>query len=274
MKTALEDRTGERFRLMGLGALLALAAAGGVLSGESPKAVAATGAEAGAEPADPLDLRRADRFPQQFGGYPGAVLTPMGRLSANGNPMEMHFFRTPDAAAEVLRYYARKFRSTNHHVDFQGDEHNGMVSYYDETVGDLVAVHALTVPGTEPGKDPGSQTLAFPSIAQVPEGVRISGQGAPGLPRLENSVVVGRVEDLNAGRAAGSQSVTEIAHGKPSEVLANYTREMKSRGFRVAASSEQAVDFEGQGQRVSVLASLMPGAAEETMLFVQAEVVR
>ena len=273
MTTGLKDRTDGRLRLIGLGALLTLATAAAVLSSEAPKAVAATGGEAG-DPADPLGLRRSDRFPQRFGGYPGAELTPMGRLSANGNPMEMHFFRTPDPAAEVLRFYARKFRATNHHVDHQGDQYNGMVSYYDEAVGDLVAVHALTFPGAGGGKDPGTQTMVFPTIVQVPEGVHISGEAPPNLPRLENSVVLGRVEDLNAGRAAGSQSVTEIAHGKPEVVLANYAKEMQSRGYRVVASAQQAADFEGQGQRVSVLVSLMPGASEETMLFVQTEVQR
>ncbi len=230
----LIDRTGTRLRTAGLGALLALAVAAAVIPETPP-------AQAAGESPEPQGLRRSDDFRRRFPDYPGALFTPMGRLEMNGNPAEMHTFRSSDSLEQVVNYYGRVFRRSGRHVSVDGGGDAAMVSYYDETTGELVAVHAIRQ---------GSGTLAFPSIMDVTDGIHIAPEYPERLPMIEGAVTVSRLDDQNTSESATSSSISQIISGTTVEVSARFEKAMIDRGYRAMGSSKGA--FVGAGERVTV----------------------
>lgn len=231
------DRSGSRLRMAGAGALLAVTVAAAVIPDSTP-ARASTEAESN----DPLALRRSDAFRLRFPDYPGAVYTPMGRLEMNGNPTELHTFRSPDSIGRVVNHYARAFSRTGRHVAVDGDETAATVSYYDESMGELIAVHAIKQ---------GDGTLAFPSIMDASNGLRIAPELPEQLPLAEGAVTVSRVDDHTPGPSAMSSSIAQMLPGTPEEAAVVMEKAMVERGYRSAGDSRGSA-FVKQGEKVTV----------------------
>ncbi|MFP2910520.1 hypothetical protein ACLESD_36875, partial [Pyxidicoccus sp. 3LFB2] len=200
------------------------------------------------------------RVQRLFPAYPKATVIPMGRLEANGNPMEMAYFETPSPAPEVLEFYAREFRRRGHRVVNQPDgAGGGAVNYYDATRGALVSVTAIGMGGKEP------RTMVFPSIVDAPEGVHLRSTVPDSLPRAPGAMTVLRVDDRNPGPTEGNTTVTEVAHGTPRMLADFYLAQLQGRGFsqvesRSGAHGVELRDFERPGERISL--SVSPVAKE------------
>ncbi|NVJ26840.1 MULTISPECIES: hypothetical protein [Myxococcus] len=254
--TRLKDRTGGLIRVFGvggLGLLLALA----VTLREPPPPLPE--AEPTPEPpvAPPSVARpMTARFQGAFPSYPQSTTIPMGRMEANGNPMEMAYFETTSPPGEVLEFYAREFRRRGHRTNHKADGPNaGAVSYYDARLGALVSVTAV---GAGDKKD---RTQVFPSIVETPEGVHLQARVPEALPRAPGATTVLRVDDLNPGPSEGSITVTEIAQGTPGTLAEFYRRELGQRGFtqveaRSARHGVEVLGFTRPGERLSL--SLSP----------------
>ncbi|MCY1017181.1 hypothetical protein [Pyxidicoccus sp. MSG2] len=252
MKSFL-DRTGTLTRVVGLGGLLLLVATAATLREPPPEPTAKP-------PPSPQDLPPVQPVPQVGSGrmqrifpeYPKATVIPMGRLEANGNPMEMAYFETPGSAPEVLEFYAREFRRRGHRVVNQPDgAGGGAVNYYDATRGALISVTAIGVGGKQP------RTLVFPSIVDAPQGVHLKSSVPDSLPRPPGAVTVLRVDDSNPGPAEGSTTVTEVATGTPRMLADFYLEQLRGRGFsqvesRSGAQGVESRDFERPGERISL----------------------
>jgi hypothetical protein len=217
----LKDRTGARAQLAGLGALLLVVALAALDPGSTSSAVAA----GVVEPEAALGgLRQANRFSTTFEPYPGSELRPIGLLHANGNDLELHYFQTRDEPRRVLEYFGEQFARRGAHVDYQDREGLGAVSFYDADYGALVSVSTM--------RQASGETLAFPSVVHVPDGMVLAATAPEWLPAPEGVVTVARIEDRNLGRAAGSISVSQMAPGSPEELAAFYREQMAARGWR------------------------------------------
>jgi hypothetical protein len=257
----LSDRTGNLTRWVGLGGLLLLVATAAMLREPPPPPVPApTLAPAFPPPVPPVARAGTGRMQRLFPDYPKATVIPMGRLEANGNPMEMAYFETTSPAPEVLEFYAREFRKRGHRVVNQPDgAGGGAVNYYDATRGALVSVTAIGLGGREP------RTMVFPSIVDAPEGVHLKSSVPDSLPRPAGAMTVLRVDDRNPGPSEGSTTVTEVAPGTPSMLAGFYLAQLQERGFsqvdsRSAEHGVELRDFERPGERLSL--SLSPVAKD------------
>jgi len=181
----------------------------------------------------------------------------MGRLEANGNPMELAYFEARAPAQDVLEFYAREFRKRGARPQLQLDgSKGGAVSYYDEKRGLLVSVTTLAV-----GGGPQARTQVFPSITEAPEGMLLRAQAPDSLPRPPGAMPLMRVDDRNPGPGEGSTTLTEVARGEPSGLARFYKEQFSRRGYalkeqRSDALGVELLDFEGPGERISL--SLSP----------------
>ncbi|WP_224245584.1 hypothetical protein [Hyalangium gracile] len=258
--SGLSDRTGTLTRVVGFGGLMMLVATALVLR-EPPPAEP----EASAAPAQAAVVTQAplpapavgkDRVRKLFPAYPGANITPMGMLEANGNPMEMSFFDTRSPAADVLDFYRREFRQRGYHVVTEPDgKGGGAVNYYDPMMGALISVTAV---GVGSGRE--AHTMVFPSIVEAPQGVHLQGSAPEALPLPPGAVTVLRVDDRSPGPSDGSSTVTQVAHGTPQMLADFYKAEMAGRGFvqkdSHSSNGVEMLDFSRAGERVSL--SLSP----------------
>ncbi|MCP3102130.1 hypothetical protein LZ198_24995 [Myxococcus sp. K15C18031901] len=253
------DRTGAVTRVMGLGGLLLLVATAATLREPPPANPSPAPAPARAlEPvtAPPHAEVLSKRFQGVIPAYPRTKLTPMGRMSANGNPMEMAFFETTDAADDVLEFYAREFRKAGHHLANEPDgAGGGAVSYYDAKRGAIISVTAIGLGGAKP------LTQVFPSIVEAQQGVHLQARAPASLPRPPGAMTMLRVDDHTPGPSKDSITVTEVAQGTPRALSDFYVKQFETRGYTLteAPSFTQGVaylDFIKPGERVSL--SLSP----------------
>jgi hypothetical protein len=259
----LSDRTGKLTRWVGLGGLLLLVATATMLrEPPPPPALASEPEQVPPTPSlvQPIPKPGTGRVQRLFPEYPKSTVIPMGRLEANGNPMEMAYFETTSPAPEVLEFYAREFRKRGHRVVNQPDgAGGGAVNYYDAPRGALVSVTAIGLGGKTP------RTLVFPSIVDAPEGVHLKSSVPDSLPRPPGAMTVLRVDDRNPGPTEGSTTVTEVAQGTPSMLADFYLTQLRERGFsqvdsRSAGHGVELRDFERPGERLSL--SLSPVAKD------------
>ena len=245
MTITLRDRTGSRPRQLALLSLFGLVA----VTALDPSASSTAAADTAPASSDPFDLVAANHFPQMFGEYPDAPITSMGRLNANGNSMEMHYFITRDAPQQVLGHFADQF-GKHGHVDSQGEERFGMVSYYEPSLGSFVTVQAR-----QQGEGKEATTVAFAAIIDAADGLSLVAEPPRGVPSAPSAITVARVEDRNSGRAAGSLTYTQIAEGHPAQLAEFYRKEMVESGYQLASSNDQSgvsqLEYEGPG-RVSI----------------------
>jgi hypothetical protein len=203
-------------------------------------------------PALPPGKSRVDKL---FPVYPGARFSSMGKLEANGNPMEMSYFHTSSPAGEVLEFYRQEFRKRGYHVVTEPDgDGGGAVNYYDPVMGALISVTAV---GMGSGRE--ARTMVFPSIVEAPQGVHLAASAPESLPQPPGAVTVLRVDDQNAGRSEGSATVTQVAHGTPQMVADFYRKEMAARGFAQSegrtSKGVEMLDFDRAGEHVSLSVS-------------------
>jgi hypothetical protein len=259
---SLTDRTGALTRAVALGGLLLLVATAATLREPPPAPPAAEPAPLPQDlpPVPPVPQAGSGRVQRLFPAYPKATVIPMGRLEANGNPMEMAYFETQSPAPEVLEFYAREFRRRGHRVVTQPDgAGGGAVNYYDSTRGALISVTAIGA-GDKPPR-----TLVFPSIVDAPEGIHLRSNVPASLPRAPGAMTVMRIDDRNPGPSEGNITVTEVASGTPSMLADFYLAQFRERGFSQVESRSQAHgvevrDFERPGERVSL--SISPVAKD------------
>lgn len=253
--TRIKDRTGGLTRVLGLGGLGLLLALAVTLREPPPAPVAEPTPEPLVAP-PPAARPMTARFQGAFPTYPLSTVIPMGRMQANGNPMEMAYFETTSSPGEVLEFYAREFRRRGHRTNHKADGPNaGAVSYYDAGLGALVSVTAVGAEDKKP------RTQVFPSIVETPEGIHLQARVPEALPRAPGATTVLRVDDLNPGPSEGSITVTEVAHGTPGTLAEFYRRELGQRGFtqveaRSARHGVEWLGFTRPGERLSL--SLSP----------------
>jgi len=259
MRRKLSDRTGTLTRIIGLGGVLLLVATAATLR-EPPEAPPEAPPSTPAPrplitaPAHPKPM--TSRFEGLFPPYPRAKAIPMGRMEANGNPLEMAYFETPDSAGDVLEFYAREFRKRGHRIDTKSDgEGGGAISYYDAKRGALVAVTTVGVPGPEP------RTQVFPSIVEAPEGIHLQAQAPEFLPRPPGAQTMLRVDERNPDTTAASTTVTEVAQGTPDVVASFYRKKLEALGYASvetppSAHGVELLDYQKPGERLSL--SLSP----------------
>ncbi|WP_237080185.1 hypothetical protein [Myxococcus xanthus] len=265
-RRALTDQTGALPRLLGLGALMLLVLTAATLREPPPEPTPAPPPVPEHPPAPP-PLPARPPPPERlllnglFPAFPRTTLIPMGRMEANGNPMEMGFFETQSPPGEVLEFYAREFRRRGRRVTHQPDgTGGGVVNYYDEIRGALVSVTAIGMGGMPP------RTMVFPSLVDTPQGIHLHGSAPDTLPRPPGAMTVLRVDDRSArGPAANSMTLTEVAHGTPSMLAAFYREAFTGRGYspapaRTGANGVELLAFERQGERLSL--SLSPVAKD------------
>lgn len=256
----LSDRTGTLTRMAGLGGLLLLVATAATLR-EPPPEPPGTSEPAPAAPAPPalappLPQPGTGRIQSLFPAYPQARVIPMGRMEANGNPMEMAYFETADALGTVLDFYAREFRRQGHRVVHQPDgSGGGAVNYYDERRGALVSVTAMAVGSAEQPR-----TMVFPSIVEAPEGVHLQGSAPASMPRPPGALTVLRVDDNTPGPTGGSTTLTEVAHGTPQLLAGFYREQFTAKGYTQVDSYSgqngvEHLDFRGDGERLTISVS-------------------
>jgi hypothetical protein len=243
--------------MAGLGGLLLLVATAATLREPPPEPlVPPAPPEAVPAPVPPMPQAGTGRIPNLFPAYPGARVTPMGQMEANGNPMEMAYFETPDPLGQVLDFYAREFRRRGHHVVQQPDgSGGGAVNYYDERRGALVSVTAVAMGTAEQPR-----TMVFPSIVEAPEGVHLQGSAPDTLPRPPGALTVLRVDDRNPGTSGGSTTLTEVAHGTPKMLASFYREQFAARGYTLVKAPAgqngvELLDFRGDGERLTVSVS-------------------
>ncbi|RKH66243.1 hypothetical protein [Corallococcus aberystwythensis] len=271
--SGLTDRTGTFTRWLGLGGLLALVATAVVLKDPPPAPAepraAPSGPQVALPPAPPLPEPAGSRVRRVFPPFPGAVVIPMGRLEANGSPMELGYFETDHPPGEVLEFYAREFRLRGRNIVTQDDgAGGGAVNYYDERLGAMVSVTTIRVGGAT------TRTLVFPSLVEAPEGIHLQGTAPASLPQPPGAVTVLRVDEQGTGRNAGSTTLTQVAHGTPRMLAEFYQAQMPSRGYKPSSQrlskGVEMLDFERSGERVSL--SLAPldkdGPPESLITFV------
>jgi len=253
----LSDRTGATTRMVGFGGLLLLVLTAATLrEPPSERSAAPERASEPLPPPAPLAPPGSARMQGLFPAFPRTTLIPMGRLEANGNPMEMGFFETPNPPGEVLEFYARDFRRRGRRVTHQPDgAGGGVVNYYDEMRGALVSVTAIGMGGQPP------RTLVFPSIVDTPQGIHLQPHAPAAIPRPPGALTVLRVDDRNTGPSEGSMTLTEVAHGAPGTLAAFYREAFSERGYaqtqaRTGANDVELLTFERSGERLSV--SLSP----------------
>ncbi|MCE9673055.1 hypothetical protein LY474_35140 [Myxococcus stipitatus] len=254
----LSDRTGALTRVLGLGGLLLLVATAATLREPPPPAPPAP--EPPPPPAPLAPPPYAEAMSQRFRGaippYPNTKLIPMGRMAANGNPMEMAYFETTDAASEVLEFYAREFRKAGHRLANESDgAGGGALSYYDAKRGALISITTIGVGGPTP------RTRVFPSIVEAPQGIHLQARAPDRLPRAPGATTMLRVDDHTPGPSKDSTTVTEVAQGTPQSLSAFYRQQFEARGYtrvesRDAAHGVALLDFVKPGERVSL--SLSP----------------
>jgi hypothetical protein len=207
-------------------------------------------------PVPPVPQAGTGRIQSLFPSYPKARVVPMGQLEANGNPMEMAYFETPDSMGEVLDFYAREFRRRGHRVVQQPDgAGGGAVNYYDPQRGALVSVTAMAV-----GSAAQPRTMVFPSIVEAPEGIHLQGSAPASLPRPPGAMTVLRVDDVNPGSSGGSTTLTEVAHGTPRVLAGFYREQFAARGYtqvesRSGKDGVELLDFRGDGERLTISVS-------------------
>ncbi|TQF15319.1 hypothetical protein FJV41_14220 [Myxococcus llanfairpwllgwyngyllgogerychwyrndrobwllllantysiliogogogochensis] len=259
MRRELSDRTGARTRILGLGSVLLLVVTAAALR-EPPEAPPEAPPSTPAPrpfitvPAHPKPL--TSRFDGLFPPYPRARAIPMGRMEANGNPLEMAYFETPDPAGDVLEFYAREFRKRGHRIATEADgAGGGAISYYDAKRGALVAVTTVGVPGPEP------RTQVFPSIVEAPEGIHLQARAPEFLPRPPGAQTMLRVDERNPDTTEASTTITEVAQGTPDVVAGFYRKQLEALGYaskQTPPSSHgvELLDYQKPGQRLSL--SLSP----------------
>lgn len=253
--TANKDRAFAWVRWAGLGALVLLA----VVSSVAPTAATSPGPD--------LDgLRRADRFQTRYAAFRGTKPVPMGVFEANGAPMELSFFQVGAPASVVLDHYASEFARGDRHVDRRQEEIQGIVSYYDETQGSMVAVHTF-----EQRKGGQVATLVFASIVDGPEALKLSSEPPADLPSPEGAVTAMRVDDP----AGGSSTVTQVAQGTTGEVAAQYRAQLLASGWKPTEEKTQngvqLLSFERAGLRLAMTVAGMgkEGAAESVVTLIR-----
>lgn len=257
----IKDRTWAWTRWVGLGALVLLA----VSSAAAPTAATALGPGHDG-------VRRADRFGTRFRPFRGAQPIPMGLFDANGASMELSVFHVAAPAAEVLGHYARQFAEGDRHVERRLGEAQGTVSFYDETIGALIAVHAFERSGAGP-----RATLVFTSLVEGAEGLQLSAQAPADLPRVEGAVTTLQVAAPGDARGP-STTVTQVVPGESGQVAAEYRAQLLSGGWRPVEERTlkgvQLIDLEREGGRMSLAVSPMEkdGAAESLVTIVRAGV--
>lgn len=247
-----------------LGALLRAGGAGALVVGALLAVFDPTPQKARALDVPGAGLRRADRFEKRHGPFPGARLTPMGVLDANGAPMELSVQNTPATVAEVLGHYERLFAQGNRHVDRNGDDEQGVASYYDDQVGALYSVQAI-----RGGQGREASTTVFTSIVDAPAGVRLAVEPPADFPSPEGLVTVLQIEDPNGSRVA-NQTVTQVARGEADEVAAYYRQELGARGWTLEAQSKQGevsfLEMNRVGSRLQVTISPLVSEAAESLV--------
>ncbi|NTX51480.1 hypothetical protein [Myxococcus sp. CA039A] len=271
----LTDRTGALTRVIGLGGVLLVVATAATLREPPPeppprpKPPTTTGALVSAPPnAQPMTKRFQGLLP----AYPRAKAIPMGRLEANGNPMEMAYFETTDSAGEVMEFYAREFRRQGHRTATEPDgAGGGAISYYDAKRGALVSVTTVGIGGKPP------RTQVFPSIIDAPEGMHLKAVVPASLPRPPGATTMLRLEDRNKGPTEGNTTITEVAQGTPVGLASFYQQQFEQRGYvqkdaRSEAEGVQLLDFQKPGERISLSLSPMGGPESgETLVTVVLE---
>ncbi|GEN05742.1 hypothetical protein SAMN05443572_101710 [Myxococcus fulvus] len=270
MSRLLRDRTGAVTRVLGLGGVLLVVATAATLREppvepppppEPPAAVLLT-PPASAEP-------MTKRFLGLLPAYPRAKVIPMGKLEANGNPMEMAVFETGDSPGAVMEFYAREFRRQGHRTAVEPDgAGGGVISYYDAKRGSLVSVTAVGRGGTPP------RTQVFPSIIDAPEGMHLQAQSLPALPRAPGAMTMMRIEDRNRGPTQGNTTITELAQGTPGSLATFYRTQLEQRGYvrkdaRTGAGGVELLDFQKAGENLSLSLSPM-GTSEAPQTLVTA----
>jgi len=255
-----KDRTFGYLRVLGLGALVALAMAALFEPGDK-----------GASAAGPtlFGVRRADRFQSRHAAFRGLHPTPMGVLDANGAPMELSFFVAHAPAREVLDYYASDFARGGRHVDRQDAEHQGMASYYDESMGALFAVHAIE---NLTAKE--RLTLVFASVVDGPERISLAVDPPDDLPVPEGAVTALRVVEPGAGAAT---TWTQIAPGRPAQVAAALKERLAAAGWsgedsRRGSAQVEALQYRRGPTRLSIsIAPLQGSEPPESVLAIVRE---
>ncbi|MCP3058877.1 hypothetical protein LXT21_08845 [Myxococcus sp. K38C18041901] len=266
----LRDRTGTVTRVLGLGGVLLVVATAATL--REPPAEPPPPPEPPATPlltppasAEPMTKRFLGLLP----AYPRAKVIPMGKLEANGNPMEMAVFETGDSPGAVMEFYAREFRRQGHRTAVEPDgAGGGAISYYDAKRGSLVSVTAVGMGGTPP------RTQVFPSIIDAPEGMHLQAQPLPALPRAPGAMTMMRIEDRNRGPTQGNTTITELAQGTPGALAAFYRTQLEQRGYvqkdaRTGAAGVELLDFQKPGETLSLSLSPM-GTSESPQTLVTA----
>jgi hypothetical protein len=143
-----------------------------------------------------------------------------------------------------------------------GDGQAATVSYYDESVGELVAVHAISQ---------GTGTLAFPSIMDASNGILAAAEYPEQLPLTEGAVTISRVDDRTPGPSAMSTSVSQIIPGTPEAVSTRFDQAMVARGYRSVGKTKGASFFK-EGEKVSVSYVPLPKQdSAETATFIVVE---
>jgi hypothetical protein len=243
--------------MAGLGGLLLLVATAATLREPPPEPAAPPAPEpVPAMPPPPMPQAGTGRIDSLFPAYPGARVTPMGLMEANGNPMEMAYFETPEPVGQVLDFYAREFRRRGQRVVQQPDgSGGGAVNYYDERRGALVSVTAIGVGTAEQPR-----TMVFPSIVEAPEGIHLHGTAPDTLPRPPGALTVLRLDDRNPGPSEGSTTLTEMAQGTPQMLAGFYREQFAARGYtqvdsRSGRNGVEHLDFRGEGERLTISVS-------------------
>lgn len=273
----LTDRTGAVTRVMGVGGVLLLVATAATLREPPPEPPtppepprAASTFIAPPPNAEPMTKRFLGLIPV----YPRAKTIPMGRLEANGNPMEMAYFETTDTPGAVMEFYAREFHRQGHRTATEPDgAGGGAISYYDAKRGALIAVTTVGIGGNPP------RTQVFPSIIDTPEGMHLKAEAPGALPRAPGATTMMRIEDRNPGPTLGNTTVTEVARGTPASLATFYRQQFEQRGYaqkdaRTEPQRVELLDFQKPGERISLsLSPMTHSESPETLVTVVIEYV-
>lgn len=196
--------------------------------------------------------------------YPGADVQPLGRaFKAQGEPMNVAWFETPDSVDQVLTFYGQAIAVRGHFVvRHRFHANHGYVGWFEPLSKRL---HLVTVVRNQ------QKSLVFPSVS-TPGRLLERKQTAvpawlPEVPGTQPPLVFDFEEGANARRS----TFTTIDGQSPEAVAKTYQSTLEARGYQVTPGADAeggAVRLEATKQGSSASVVLKRGEGAKVLVYV------